>query len=174
MLTLTDEQLEYLEDPEIVVGSWWRTPNGINVDGDVRLWRMGLTSIPVKFYKVTGSFSCCVNRLFTLDGCPQEVGREFSCRTNNLMSLAGGPKIVKGKYFCHYNKIHSYEELEGVQFEQIFVDSAHPSTRSFDKLFQGKQIPFDLEKYVPRDKIIVFDNDEHELYKLASLVKAKY
>ena len=55
--------------------------------------------LPFKFGKVDGDFSCmkCTS-LTSLEGSPQEVGRNFYCRNcPSLKSLEGAPKKLGGK-----------------------------------------------------------------------------
>lgn len=54
----------------------------VDVDGNVSLNDKSLTSIPVQFGQVTGSFYCSHNRLTSLEGAPKEIGGSFTCRNN--------------------------------------------------------------------------------------------
>ena len=77
--------------------------NTIDVDGNVYLSRIGLTKLPLKFNKVTGYFSCSVNKLTSLEGCPIWVGGRFHCWDNRLTSLEGCPSYVGGYFYCLQN-----------------------------------------------------------------------
>ena len=77
----------------------------IDVNGTVYLYHKGLTNIPLKFNKVSGSFICSNNNLISLDGCPKEVGGEFNCSDNQLISLDGCPKEVGDDFDCSINPI---------------------------------------------------------------------
>ena len=79
----------------------------IDVDGDVDLYRKGLTKIPLKFGKVSGNFSCGYNQLESLSGAPLSVGGNFSCGDNQLKSLEGSPLSVGGRFYCHSNQLIS-------------------------------------------------------------------
>lgn len=80
----------------------------VDVNGNVMLRDKKLTSIPVKFDKVTGHFNCSSNLLTSLEGCPNYVGRSFECTGNMLTSLEYCPSIVEdGVFNCSYNKITS-------------------------------------------------------------------
>jgi len=79
----------------------------IDVDGNVNLAYKGLTIIPLKFNKVTGSFSCKNNELVSLEGCPNYVGGDFYCSYNQLTSLEGCPKEVGGDFWFESNKLTS-------------------------------------------------------------------
>jgi len=83
-------------------------PDGtIDVDGSVVFPRGSLTSLPLKFGKVSGDFYCSNNRLTSLKGSPTEVGGDFNCQSNKLTSLEGGPNSVGGDFNCQYNGIRS-------------------------------------------------------------------
>ena len=85
----------------------------IDVDGDVYLNGLSLTSIPFKFGKVTGSFCCHRNELTSLLGSPREVGVDFGCDRNILKDLIGGPQEVGGDYDCYDNQLESLEGCAG-------------------------------------------------------------
>ena len=91
------------------IRNWYLERGLINVDGNVNLRNMGLTHIPLKFGEVTGYFSCSVNRLTSLDGCPIQVGGSFYCDWNNLTSLEGCPIRVGSYFACDNNKLTSLE-----------------------------------------------------------------
>ncbi len=85
-------------------------PDGsIDVDSNVDLSEKGLTKLPLKFGKVTGSFYCYRNQLTTLEGSPNEVSGGFYCRNNNLTTLEGAPKEVGGNFYCGNNQLISLE-----------------------------------------------------------------
>ena len=85
-------------------------PDGsIDVDGDVNLYYLKLTKLPLKFNKVFGDFSCSNNELTSLDGCPKEVGGDFYCNNNKLTSLDGSPKEVGGDFNCDNNELTSLD-----------------------------------------------------------------
>ena len=79
----------------------------IDVDEDVDLSNMKLSSIPFKFRKVSGHFYCNSNILKSLEGCPVEVGGTFDCSYNLLASLEGCPKKIGGSFHCHDNQLTS-------------------------------------------------------------------
>jgi hypothetical protein len=80
----------------------------VDVDGDVNISKMNLTSIPIRFGVVTGDFSCYENNLITLDGSPKQVGGTFYCDNNKITSLVGGPTSVTS-YNCASNKLVNFE-----------------------------------------------------------------
>jgi hypothetical protein len=81
----------------------------INANGDIDLDYLGLKSLPLKFNKVNGNFSCCGNNLTNLFGSPQEVGGYFYCSSNKLTSLEGSPNMVGKQFDCSDNKLKSPE-----------------------------------------------------------------
>ena len=78
-----------------------------DVDGNVKLNRMDLDKLPLKFGRVTGFFDCSCNRLTSLNGGPKEVGGNFNCHFNKLNSLEGSPIGVGGNFYCYNNNITS-------------------------------------------------------------------
>jgi hypothetical protein len=89
----------------------WSIRDGlVDVDGNVDLWHIGLTKLPLKFGRVSGFFNCSDNKLTTLEGAPKEVGGNFNCsNNNNLTSLEGAPKEVGGDFSCYNNNLTSLE-----------------------------------------------------------------
>ncbi len=81
----------------------------IDVDDHVDLSNRRLAKLPLKFGKVTGSFYCHENELTTLEGSPNEVGRNFSCGNNKLTTLEGGPNYVGGSFWCYSNQLTTLE-----------------------------------------------------------------
>ena len=65
----------------------------------------GLTEFPPNFVEVTGYFYCGNNKLTSLEGCPQTVGRQFYCDYNQLTSLEGCPQTVGGGFYCYNNPL---------------------------------------------------------------------
>jgi hypothetical protein len=66
--------------------------------------------------KVGGDFDCSYSNITSLEGAPQEVGRDFDCSDcNSLKTLDGSPKKVKGYFFCSY--CHSLQSLQGIPKE---------------------------------------------------------
>ena len=79
----------------------------VDVVGNVELFGMDLTRLPLNFGHVSGHFHCKGNKLNSLKGSPQIVGGLFACSYNYLTSLDGSPKSVNGGFYCHYNKLTS-------------------------------------------------------------------
>ena len=54
--------------------------------GDLYLRDMKLTKFPdvLKYVDVSGDFSCDDNKLTSLMGAPESVGRDFSCNNNSV------------------------------------------------------------------------------------------
>ena len=81
-------------------------PKGFEIEGDVSLFRRGLTELPdFSKVKVMGDFNCADNQLTTLKGAPSTVGGDFWCDRNNLTSLEYGPKEVAKEFYCRFNKL---------------------------------------------------------------------
>ena len=91
------------------IKNWTLNPDGsIDVDGNVYLYNIGLTELPLKFGKVSGNFNCSNNQLTTLEGCPNSVGGDFSCRNNQLTTFKGCPESISGYLDCFNNKIVNF------------------------------------------------------------------
>ena len=81
----------------------------IDVDGDVRLNNLHLSSLPLRFSRVGGDFACHNNQLTTLEGCPREVGIDFVCSFNRLTTLEGCPREVGENFDCYNNRLTTLE-----------------------------------------------------------------
>jgi hypothetical protein len=95
----------------------------IDVNDNVNLYNnLGdMTKLPVKFGKVSGNFSCSLNELTTLDGCPNYVGSTFSCNRNKLKTLEGCPKYVGGNGFgCAFNELTTLKGIEKCEILGFF------------------------------------------------------
>ncbi len=126
----------------------------IDVNGNVDLSMKYLTSLPLKFNRVTGNFKCIglywesnaklttlegsprivggdflcsQNQLTSLEGAPEEVGGNFQCIYNELTSLQGAPKKVGGDFYCEYNRLTS---LEGAPDEVNFFNCSNNQLKS--------------------------------------------
>jgi hypothetical protein len=59
---------------KVVDGTYTIQSDGtVDVNGDVNMYNMKLTEIPVKFGKLTGNFHCDNNQLTNLDGAPKSI-----------------------------------------------------------------------------------------------------
>ena len=89
------------------------------VNGSVSLIGRQCTEIPawLKDVEITGIFGCSMNKLTTLNNCPQKIGEDFSCSFNQLTSLEYCPKNIKRNFYCYNNKakleLPSYVKLKG-------------------------------------------------------------
>jgi hypothetical protein len=92
----------------------------VDVDGVVDLASRELSSLPLRFGRVNGDFTCVNNGLTTLEGSPIIVTGYFFCFNNKLTSLEGGPRVVDGLFYCNDNRLttleHSPEKLGVVLF----------------------------------------------------------
>lgn len=85
----------------------------VDINGSISLSNMALRELPIKFGKVTGSFSCYENKLRSLKGCPHYVGESFSCHTNPfLTSLEYAPEYVGTFVCCSSTSIRSLHGLQ--------------------------------------------------------------
>lgn len=92
-----------------------RNDGTVDVEGDVVLTDKKLTKLPVKFGKITGSFSCDHNKLTSLEGAPEFVGKYFDCRFNKLISPEGAPKFIGTDFYGYGNaKQFTKEEVRAV------------------------------------------------------------
>jgi hypothetical protein len=90
------------------IKNWTLNSDGlVDVNGNVDISKMNLTTIPLRFGEVTGEFSCFDNKLTNLDGAPHTVGGAFYCYGNLLTSLVGGPKKCLN-YNCASNKLENF------------------------------------------------------------------
>lgn len=96
----------------------------IDVNGDVFLYGLGLTELPINFNKVSGTFDCSNNKLTTLKGCPKCVGGNFSCGVNYLTDLKYSPKVIHGSFYCSGNNLKSYvsDSIVGKTFYCQLID----------------------------------------------------
>lgn len=85
----------------------------VDVNGDVFLANRNLSEFPefIQFETVKGNFYCQNNRLRSLEGAPNYVGKSFLCNGNMLRSLKGAPDTVDGNFFCQ-NNIREFSEID--------------------------------------------------------------
>ena len=78
---------------------------------DVDLSNTGLSTIPLKFGKVTGvgGFFCANNQITSLKNCPSYVSGHFYCASNQITSLEYSPRHIGGAFYCNHNLITSLE-----------------------------------------------------------------
>jgi hypothetical protein len=95
---------------ELGINQYTINPDGsVDVYGDLYICEKGLTKMPIKFGRVSGSFYCQDNKLTTLEGSPSKVGGNFFCFRNELTTLEGSPKEVGGNFYCSYNNLIGLE-----------------------------------------------------------------
>ncbi len=108
-------------------------PDGsIDVNGNVELYKKGLTEIPLKFNRVSGYFSCSDNKLTSLIGSPEHVGGSFYCSDNQLTTLIGSPSYVGGSFSCGNNQLTSLEGYNG-DYDKLYCHNKDKIIRK-DKL----------------------------------------
>ena len=83
----------------------------VDVKDDVDLSNTGLSTIPLKFGKVTGvgGFFCANNQITSLKNCPSYVSGHFYCASNQITSLEYSPRHIGGAFYCNHNLITSLE-----------------------------------------------------------------
>ena len=82
-------------------------PDGsIDSENHVDLSYFKIKKLPIKFNKVMGGFECNNNKLTTLEGSPNYVGRDFHCRNNNILTFEGAPNYIRGVFYCLYNPVY--------------------------------------------------------------------
>ena len=107
---LTQEQRDWLD--ECTEGKWQVNPQTglVDIEGNFKCFRQGLTDFKgVRFGNVSGDFDCYSNKLTSLEGSPQSVGRDFYCSRNQLTSLKGAPQSVGKDFDCSGNSLTSLE-----------------------------------------------------------------
>ena len=130
---LTPEQKEWLD--ECTRGTWRLNPQTgeVDVQGDFSFSWQGIGSFKgVRFGHVSGYFSCRGNKLASLEGAPQSVGRSFYCHDNSLTSLEGAPQSVGGNFWCRDNKLTSLEGApQSVDEDFLCSDNKLTSLKGF-------------------------------------------
>ncbi len=85
----------------------------IDVNGNVNLYDMNLTELPLKFNRVSGYFDCSYNKLTDLENFPNEIKSWFNCSYNKLTSLKGVPEKVYDMFYCGGNPLESLDGYNG-------------------------------------------------------------
>ena len=120
----------------------------IDVAEDIYISYKGLTELPLRFNKVTGSFNCDYNRLTSLKGCPRWIGGSFNCIGNKLTSLEFSPDYVGGYFWCQYNKLtNNYcdTEILGYFYTTLKQDGlTGDNYKEFQKMYKRKLILDDI------------------------------
>ena len=120
---LTKIQINFLN--RFVKGKWKINQDTglVDIEGSFDCGRQGLTSLKgITFGKVTGNFYCHNNKLTSLEGAPQEVGKDFSCDYNQLTSLKGAPQKVGWNFYCDHNQLTSLEGAPQKVGETFYCD----------------------------------------------------
>jgi len=105
----------------------------VNVNGSVFMEGLNLATIPIKFGKVSGDFTCSTNVITTLHNAPRSVGLDFDVSSNHLTNLFGGPISVGGSIWLSGNSLTS---LEGAP-EYIGIDIRCGVNRQLNNTFSG-------------------------------------
>ena len=141
----------------------------VSIDGDVSfarnefgqlgmfnsLGRYIVDRLPFNFQKVTGSF-WCPDRIHSLEGSPEYVGKDFGCGSNNLnlISLEHSPKFVGGDFMCTSIRFDSLEGapevIKGEFDSDQFSDEDYRTFVKNRKYVEGKldkDLDVDLEDF---------------------------
>ena len=160
-VTLTEEQIGWLN--ECTLGSWKlnELTGLVDVDGEFNCMEQNLTDFKdVKFGHVSGDFHCGRNRLTSLNGAPQTVGKYFYCNDNLLTSLAGAPQTVTDLY-CHRNQLTSLEGAP-LSISNLHCHGNPVSIKTLESVFEvmksEKSYQQSLMEYWPE-----MDNDDKAL-----------
>ena len=94
----------------------------ISVDGDVDLYSMELTELPLKFNIVVGNFNCSFNHLTTLNGSPNVIIGDFNFSRNEINSLKYSPNHVTGDYYTMMNKFNQIDYYPDKIVGDIYFD----------------------------------------------------
>jgi hypothetical protein len=124
-------------------------PDGsIDVNGNVFLYKKGLTEFPLTFNKVTGNFDCGENNLTSLKGSPRWIGGGFYCDHNILTSLEFSPDYVDRDFWCQYNNLtdnYCITEIKGKFYTTLKKDGlTEDNYNEWRKLYKRKQILNDI------------------------------
>ena len=124
-------------------------PDGsIDVNGNVFLYKKGLTEFPLTFNKVTGNFDCGENNLTSLKGSPRWIGGGFYCDHNILTSLEFSPDYVDRDFWCQYNNLtdnYCITEIKGNFYTSLEQDGlTKDNYNEWRKLYKRKMILDDI------------------------------
>ena len=85
------------------------TPEGVDVQGKVKIKDRSLHKLPFQFNVIHGDFNIEYSGLQTLENTPRVVHGYFDCSNNELQSLHDIPKFIKGVLYCELNNIEPWE-----------------------------------------------------------------
>ena len=116
----------------------YKINNGlVDVNGDVDLCNKQLTELPLKFGEIRGYFSCSMNELTTLKGCPVRVDDDFYFKRNKLTKLDYLPEFIGGDFYCYNNQLRTFTNLEKCWLVGEICCWNNPIHEIFS-LFEGK------------------------------------
>lgn len=98
----------------------------IDVDGDVKIVEI-IREIPLKFRKVSGSFSIAHNGVRSLKNSPEFIGINFYCQSNYISTFDFFPSYIGNHFICDGNPIYEIYKLFHVSF-------ANSKERANDKI----------------------------------------
>ena len=125
----------------------------IDVNGDVDLYKSGLTELPLTFNNVSGWFDCGENFLTSLKGCPRWVSGDFHCSENKLTSLEFSPDYVGGFFECCGNKLLMNTKGCSEKIYGLFYCSDTPIASIFDSVDRNFLHAFNFYKIIKEDTV---------------------
>lgn len=141
----------------------------IDVDGDVYLYNLNSTKLPLKFRNVSGYFDCSNNQLTTLEGCPQTVGGNFDCNDNQLTTLEGSPQNVGGYFSCRNNRIINFNGFPE-DFEGNFFYEKNPVQEIYNLFKDIRCIKWINEFDVIQGNKVIMDRLEEVFHELRMVI----
>lgn len=110
----------------------------IDVDGSVDISDMKLIKIPIKFNKVTGTFSCRNNNISDLENSPRIVGQNFICDINvELTNLKGCPEFVLGDFSCMNSNLKDLGHLPKIIGRSLYLSHNKLTNVKIDEFIVG-------------------------------------
>ncbi len=109
---------EWTEEEKVNFLNWYfpnmwtlNSDGEIDIDGNVNLYKLGLSELPVKFGTVTGFFNVSFNNLTSLENMPYSVGDYFDVQVNKITSLENFPSFVDNDIFIGWNNLKNLNGL---------------------------------------------------------------
>lgn len=141
----------------------------IDVDGDVDLYNKRLTKLPLKFRKVYGNFDCSVNKIKSLKGSPNWVGKDFDCKVNLLKTLEDGPENVLGSYMCEGNRLVNFKGFPE-NHDGYINFMCNPINNLFEDIEYDKRVKFmywcNEYDVITDNGVIIHERIDEVYYKL--------
>lgn len=143
----------------------------VDVMSDVNLRHQDLTSLPIQFGKIMGSFDISHNQLKSLEGSPHTVAKIFNCSFNQLTNLTFAPHTIFETLNCSNNQIVDLSTFTNKQCE-ILDCSRNPIV--IEKMLHFQIQHFKHECGMENQKIELFKLDYHKNYNAQTLFMPQY